>query len=771
MIEQRFQHVQSIPFSPLHGLLGRDDVLQTLTSRLAEAKRLWVSGGLGVGKRALAAEFAKQYVNINQPVVWLTLHHDSFDTLCERLCRLYHCVTQKPDAETYQTLKQRLSDDAPLLIVNGIHTNRDVLVVKMLLDVVVPEIPVLLLSHVEVNDEFSLALAALDDVSAEALYRTIGQIAPSRRTALLAPLLRYIDGWPFGIVLAAYQSAALGITSTHFASLLPQTPPSPQSRCLGIIDAAFRQLDSTEQGLLLLLGVLFADYARLDFIQTISGIHSDTLQTLIHTLQSRGFIHRVQNEGAKSVFYLHDLVRLYARRRLQSVDQLYKTRTKITQGILRYVLKHTQHATEEDFEALAYAADQIYEAMRFAEQLHDTQYTQTIVKLLARYQGENFVSSLGYYAWYQRLQQMAGEFVEVANVEQQFRLRTAVMSVSEVVTEQGESLDNLLRAFADAHSVQDTYKMAHLALTIGDWYTNREQLKEAARFYDISIQNAHPQRDYDVYVRAVLGAAQTHVELEQPFEALSYLEKGLQYVGMHSADRGRMLLIAADARMILSDVDRALSDYQQAALLLENHHALIAAGVAMGKAAAILIDQGDYQEASVLLAQAAEVFERGGRKDLQGQALGNLGTALGYMGRWREAGKRHMLALQIAQELGDLDEVRYQLGNLAFVSETEGYLDWAVHYGRQALDLSLQLNDRQSAARHATDLGRLLMMNPLMTHQAVVLLEAALGLNSQPHIDALLMQARQLLHQAQEAGYAVYPPLDIEDFARADNSP
>lgn len=536
-----------------------------------------------------------------------------------------------------------------------------------------------------------------------------------------------------------------------------------------MIDAAFRQLDSTTQGLILLLSVLFADHVRLDLLQVVSGIPADTLNELIDGLLQRGFV-RQFSDGAATIL-VHDLVRLYGRRRLQSTNQLNQTRARLLQGVLRFVLLHTEHTTAINHDALAHASDQIYGAVRLADQLRDAQYVQTIAKLLGRHGVDSFVRVRGYHAWYHRLQQLAGDFSDVANLEHQFSLRTAVMKVSEPAasseTHINESLENLLQALGDAQASQDTHRIARLTLNIGDWHTNRDQLQEATRFYEECVRSAHPQRDYEVFVRGVLAAAQAHVELEQPFEALSHIERGLQHVALQSADRGRMLAIAADARMVLSDEDVALADYQQAALLLENHRAFIPAGITMGKASAILIDQGDYQAASVLLAQAADVFERAGRRDLQGQALGNLGTALGYMGRWREAGKRHMLALQIAQDLGDQDEARHQLGNLAFVSETEGYLDWAVHYGRQALHLSLQLSDRRAAARHATDLGRLLMMNPPMTQQAVVLLEAALGYEPQPHTDALLGQARQLLHNAQQTGQTIYPPQTIEDFARA----
>lgn len=770
MIDKHLQHPMPLPFMPLHELYGRDDAFAELMRRLQTNPPVWLSGGIGVGKRTLASFIAEQYLQAGQSVVWLTVYHDDFNMMAERLCRIYKCTTESLNAETYTVLKQKLQDDAPLLIIGGISTNNDLFTVRMVLDTCVPNIPTLLISNIVVGNDDNIALGSIALDAAEALYRKVGQIDETRRTALLAPLLNYVDGWPFALHLAGLQHRTVGANSSHFASLLPQTPPGPQSRSLGVIDAAFRLLDNTTQGFLLLLGALFADHSRIDFLESVSGLSPEKLAELLNVLTQRGFVSLT--DEPKPTVHVHDMIRLYARRRLQAANQLADTRSRIMQGVLRFVLKYSQAASGENYDALEHAADQIYGAMRLANHLQDTKYTNTIVTMIDRNGVDSFVRSRGYHAWYRRLKQLAGQTENNTSTEHHFALRTALVRVDEPTqTAQsgavGESLDNLLLELSDARGKGDTYRIARIALTIGDWHTNRDQLKEAVGFYQECAENANPQRDYDLFVRGILATAQAHVELEQPFEALTRIGEGMQYIPLQSADRGRLLAVAGDARMVLSDDETALTDYQQAAMLLENHRALIPAGITMGKAAAIFMDHGEYQSASVLLAQAADAFERANRPDLQGQALGNLGAALGYMGRWREAGRRHMMALQIAQELHDTDEARYQLGNLAFVSETEGYLDWAVHYGRQALHLSLQLDDRASIARHATDLGRLLMMNPPMTQQAVALLEAALHFDPQPHSDALLGQARQLLLTAQQRGFSIYPAQDIESFARA----
>jgi tetratricopeptide (TPR) repeat protein len=175
-------------------------------------------------------------------------------------------------------------------------------------------------------------------------------------------------------------------------------------------------------------------------------------------------------------------------------------------------------------------------------------------------------------------------------------------------------------------------------------------------------------------------------------------------------------------------------------------------GILLGKLAAIYMDQHDYRAATIALSEAIALFEQAQRLDLMGRSLGNLGTALGHLGRWHEAGQRHAAALRIARRLEDVEEERFQLQNLAFVAEAEGQLRWAITYGRQALYLALLEDDEPAVAELTFDLGRLLMNDPEAIGQAVILLHRSAELNPQPEVQQLLRDAKIRLRRREQAG-------------------
>ncbi|NDJ85267.1 MAG: hypothetical protein GYB66_05240 [Chloroflexi bacterium] len=138
------------------------------------------------------------------------------------------------------------------------------------------------------------------------------------------------------------------------------------------------------------------------------------------------------------------------------------------------------------------------------------------------------------------------------------------------------------------------------------------------------------------------------------------------------------------------------------------------------------------------------------------------------MGRWKEAGQRHMLALQIARETEDVEEERYQLSNLAYVAEAEGHHEWAVHYNRQALYLGLVAGDDAMVANLTLNLGRLLMNNAAQLPQAVLLLEESVHLAPEDEAIRLLNRLRTRLDRLQETGYPLAEPIrDLQVYAQS----
>lgn len=761
------RHAQDLPFTVEHSLIGRNTSQQWVRDELSNGAPIWLYGSPGVGRRTLVSHIAQDYLQEEHTVLWMVPYHDDLSMMAERLLRMVG--TPYTGGDLFEQARQGLQREALLLVVEGTTTLN--VRAQFLQHCVSPGTPTIILNTAEAyeaND--GLSLGPLSRTNAERLYREVAGIDDTRRSALLAPLLSYIEGHPFALFVAAKQQRDHGISSTHFASVLPETPAGAVPRSLGVIDVVYKLLDSASQGVLLLTSSLFAEVIHLPLLVTISGVETPRLRGILDNLVGRALLRRLP--GQEDAYRVHELVRLYARKRLRASNQYPATLNRVLQGVLRHILQHSEPSSEH-FDALARTSDHILGAMRYAAHIEDHHFAETVLRMLNLYGDEGFIVSRGYQAYYKRLRQIAG-------VEAEPTVQAALVSVPSpddtqenlVVTAEDTqdahtiSAERLVKEFEQAKGKGDPVLVVRLATALGDWYSNQYDPRTAIHYYQQALQALDVDAARSAYLQLVLKLARAYVADEDGLAAMQWVGKGMQLLRRDPQTRGELLDASGDARQLLGDAGGALQDYQSAMEILEAQSALIPAGIAMTKAATIRLDHGENQEASLLLAQAADVFERGGRRDLQGQALGNLGTALGYMGRWREAGRRHMLALQIAREIGDKEEERYQLGNLAFVSETEGYMEWALHYHRQALYLSLVADDVEAVARHAFDIGRILMLTPSSLAQAIVMFEASLRYQVDAQTRSFLEAAQHQLSQYRNTGYPVYPAEDVLTFAR-----
>src|SRR5690606_28242573 len=118
------------------------------------------------------------------------------------------------------------------------------------------------------------------------------------------------------------------------------------------------------------------------------------------------------------------------------------------------------------------------------------------------------------------------------------------------------------------------------------------------------------------------------------------------------------------------------------------------------------------------------------------------------------AGRRHAAALRIARQQNDTEEERFQLRNLAYVAETEGHLNWAMNYNRQALYLALLAEDEDSISQIAYDLARLLVKEDAWVAQALPLLEKSAALHPRGEVLTLLEKTRARYDKLQRTGFA-----------------
>ncbi len=759
MSKQPIRSIEVLPLQSPPTLYGREEQQDRLSQLLAANQVVWLYGPAGGGRRTLAAVVAGDFVGQPGGVLWFSIYHDDIYMLANRVLRVYgvSALTGDETSSLIEMSRALLQQNRPLIILEGpVATG---VLAQFAARCTAGVVPMVIVGRSPQDGPWRLLeLNTLSERLAEQVYRERGHLEETRRSALLAPLLDYVQGLPLSLVIAAQQWVSAGVSSTHLASLLPRTPPGPEHRALGIYTAAYLLLEPSHQGLFLLLGALFVDRIGLELLHTITGVPKTQLEAFMSKLVERGLCYDVDH----GQYGMHELARVFARRRLHAAGQLPAIRARILKGTTQFVQQYTVEASSAMFDVLEPEMDHILGAARHAVDIKDTTTLQTLFKYMGSHGTQNVVHMRGYQALYDRLGRLlSGQPLQpepVFYVDQPLDPIPPVAMPRDDQPAAQMSIEALQQALKDAQQQQDLYAVARWLTALGDWYSNHHRYNEAHKRY-LKVLEYQEALDIDSnqVIEVLDKLATVCLKLERPHESMVYTARALELVSDDEPFRGKLLMLQGDAYLAQDNAARALVFFQQAIDLLEAQGDLVGTGLAMGKAATAFLDQNQFEDAIVILGQSATLFEQADRRDLQGQALGNLGTAFGHLGRWREAGQRHMLALRIAREFGDVEEERFQLSNLAFVAEAEGHYEWAIYYNRQALYLSLLTGDQLVASQVALDLGRLLLMDTNQLRQAVILLEASVDFYPQDEAVRILSRARKRLSRLEESNYSLAP--------------
>ena len=189
------------------------------------------------------------------------------------------------------------------------------------------------------------------------------------------------------------------------------------------------------------------------------------------------------------------------------------------------------------------------------------------------------------------------------------------------------------------------------------------------------------QAEYHLAV-SEMAAAQSAAEQAL---ALGEALEAAQIAGFH-------LIIARSAR------ERSLLNFAQEELTLART-LYQASGDAWGVAMTTDIlgglawDQGDYERAATLHAQAADAFQTLGDQIHEAQSLNNLGSAYWELGRYADARTTHERSILVCRELGNKLSEGDNIDNLGGVAWSLGDYNHAIRQYRAALDLRESIND------------------------------------------------------------------------------
>lgn len=777
-------HAQ-LPISPPPQLFGRDSLLQMIQSLLSPDQALCLYGLAGVGKRALAASLAAYWLQARGSVLWLDVGWDDPRALIGGVLRAYAVHSQSKPAEMVRGL---LGQQRPLIILSGALSHNTA--ASFIRQFSAGHAPTISIHQTAIDGPWEPLLVRRLDAEASRAYLT--SLAPNQSSADLENILAYADGQPLALNLIGRTVAVGAADWTEFYETLPSSSDDLSTRSNAIIEAAFNQLDNTSQGLLMAMGAGFSDGLSGGLLQQAVG--GNLPPNVWRALLKRGF---VTASPQTNYYRTHPLIRAFARQRLNTHNTLPEAEARMLGAVHSYLNLLDQSLERVSLEmpnilgatfhclhnGRAVPLQAILEGLRRFEEVGlERAFWQEIDYL--HEQAANFAAP--YQPSANKPEAIEGVYTDTAALES-LELEDAPTDPhpppAPPVQNEKQAADTTSRALvpiaqsANPRQLTTAYQGLQAAYEAASARADRPRMAELARQMALSAAAHHDPATalghYDQTTRlyqelgdlrsllAVLEEVSDHTLRHFGGErAAPYVQQGLNIARQlgDDATRCRLIITLGDLRTRTGDHSGADEAYKRAIKLGRGLGDPELAGIALGKLAALYLDNQRYREALQALSQAISLFSQSGRRDLLGRSLGNLGTALGHMGRWREAGQRHSAAMHIARELGDSEEERFQLQNLAYVAEADNNPEWALRYNRQALYLALLQRDQRAIGELAYEIGRLLFdAEDAFIGQTVVLLEAAQTHYSQAEAETLLHRARIKLAKHQRAGRYLSP--------------
>lgn len=367
-------------------LIGRDGLLAEARALLEDNARVLLQGFGGMGKTALAATLAADWLDADRgAVVWLRAGTESADTLFEALAAPFdyqQAIAVASGTEKIKAVRTMLANSgATLLVLDDVWDGAA-------LSHVLKAVPRGMAVLVTARQRY-----ALDDIL------EVGRLDPDEALRLLGHFARQdYAGDPDAYELCrqvGYHAFALEVAGKTIkvdritpASLLQRIAAAPhdiampehfaeegRSSIKELLDASLNALDAEARRTFLAFGGLFIPSATADLLARCMGADEARIREALFTLQRRGLAERIKSaEKEASAFRIHDLAFSYAR--TITMNQGHD-RQGIIAACRDYVLSH-----EADLEALDIEQGNIFGAAQAARDSGDKADLVRIMEVL-----------------------------------------------------------------------------------------------------------------------------------------------------------------------------------------------------------------------------------------------------------------------------------------------------------------------------------------------------------------------------------------------------
>jgi tetratricopeptide (TPR) repeat protein len=242
---------------------------------------------------------------------------------------------------------------------------------------------------------------------------------------------------------------------------------------------------------------------------------------------------------------------------------------------------------------------------------------------------------------------------------------------------------------------------------LGQAYHIQGRWDKAIAVHEQSLQIARELGDRHTEDIALGGLGNAFFSQARWNEAIAVYEQSLEI----SRDLGHELS-AAKILMNMGNVYCSQARWNEAIVVIEQSLQISREwgdhlGVAnnLGNLGLIYIDQGRSDEAIAIQKQALQIKQKLGDRRSAAHTLGNLGNAYSFQGQWEKAISAYEQSIQIARELDDSLGIAQPLCNLSNVYREQGRWEDAISVLEQALQISRELGHHSGVALILHNLG------------------------------------------------------------------
>ncbi len=306
-------------------LFGRDETLAEVRAHLDEGARVLLQGFGGMGKSALAATVAANWLDDGKgAALWLRVGSEDADTILEALARPFDAhqdIAKAAGREKTRALQHVLAgSDVTLLVLDDVWEGA---ALNEVLRAIPRRLPVLVTAHQRYALDYIVEIRGLDAAQAiRMLGYHAGQDYPDDDAA--REICRQVGYHAFALEVAG---KTLKVDQIRPRELLRRIETAPHAMAMPqdfaeegrtsiteLLTASLYALDDETRQVFLAFGRLFVPQVTPELLARGMGRAESAVSEALTTLQRRGLAERVRpSEDGLAAYRVHDLAYSYAR--------------------------------------------------------------------------------------------------------------------------------------------------------------------------------------------------------------------------------------------------------------------------------------------------------------------------------------------------------------------------------------------------------------------------------------------------------------------------